>query len=190
MSLTPAFEIGLWNAWIFILGVVLIDYGLRYLIVDKKAALFIWPPYNKKEKKLSGILTVTYFTSWIYTIFLTLKPGTAWFYAGSSIYLLGMIFATMATLSFATTLLDKPNTKGIYRISRNPMAFGGFLVFIGISIACASWIFLLWAMVFILLQHILVIPEERMCLERYGNAYREYMNKTPKWIGVPKSREK
>jgi protein-S-isoprenylcysteine O-methyltransferase Ste14 len=190
MSLAPAFKIGVWNAWIFVLGVVLIGYGLRNLIVNKKAMLFIWPLYNKKEKKLSSILMVTYFASWIYTIFLPLKLGTIWFYAGLSIYLLGMVFVTMATLNFATTPLDKLVTKGIYRISRNPMDFGGFLIFIGIGIACASWIFLLMAMLYIILQHILVIPEERMCLEKFGNVYREYMNKTPKWIGMPKSESK
>ena len=34
------------------------------------------------------------------------------------------------------------------------------------------------------------IPEERECLEVYGNAYREYMNRTSRWVGIPKSREK
>ena len=28
MTLIPAFEIGVWNAWIFVLGLVLINYGL------------------------------------------------------------------------------------------------------------------------------------------------------------------
>jgi len=29
--------------------------------------------------------------------------------------------------------------------------------------------------------------EERMCLEKYGDVYREYMEKTPRWLGLPKS---
>ena len=186
MSLIPAFEIGLWNAWIFILPYLLMTYGLSFLIVNKKSALFIWPPYNKKEKKLLRILMVTMFGSWIYSIFLPLKLGTAWFYTGFFIYLLGMIFVTMATLNFATTPVDKPLTKGVFRISRNPMYFGFFLIYIGIGIACASWVFLLCAMVVIVLWQILVIPEERFCLEKFGEAYREYVNRTPRWIGVPK----
>ena len=28
--------------------------------------------------------------------------------------------------------------------------------------------------------------EERHCLKVYGNAYREYMDRTPRWIGIPK----
>ena len=34
------------------------------------------------------------------------------------------------------------------------------------------------------------IPEERECLEVYGNAYREYMNRTSRCGRTPKSREK
>lgn len=190
MSLIPVFEIGLWNAWILILGMASIHFGLSYLIVDRKAALFIWPPYNKKEKKLSNILTAAYFAPWVYAIFVPLKLGTAWFYAGLSVYLLGMIFATMGLIVFAVTPLDRPNTSGVYRISRNPLDFGAFLIFVGIGVACASWIFLLDAMALISLQSVLVMSEERMCLEKYGDAYREYMNRTPKWIGIPRSRKK
>jgi protein-S-isoprenylcysteine O-methyltransferase Ste14 len=32
-----------------------------------------------------------------------------------------------------------------------------------------------------------VAPEERGCLEKYGEAYRQYMNRTPRWIGLPRS---
>lgn len=83
--------------------------------------------------------------------------------------------------------MNRPATKGIYRISRNPSYLGGFLIFIGIGIASASWLFLLLIAIFIILQHILIGAEERWCLEKYGDAYREYMNRTPKWIGTPKS---
>jgi len=61
------------------------------------------------------------------------------------------------------------------------MWFGFFLVFAGTGIAFASWVLL------VLATGILVIAEERWCLEKYGEAYRENMNRTPKWIGIPKS---
>jgi len=31
-----------------------------------------------------------------------------------------------------------------------------------------------------------VPAEERFCLKQYGDTYREYMNKTPRWLGIPK----
>jgi protein-S-isoprenylcysteine O-methyltransferase Ste14 len=32
--------------------------------------------------------------------------------------------------------------------------------------------------------------EEAECLGHFGAAYREYMNRTPRWLGVPKSEKK
>jgi len=190
MSLIPEFELGLWNAWIFILLVFIIP----HLFLNKYWKVRGWDEeakrYSKKEKKLGNIPTVIFFASVIYGVFLPLKLWTAWFYVGLSIYLLSMIFLTMATLNFATTPLDKPVTKGAYHISRHPLSFGGFLASIGMSIACASWIFLLLVIVEIILMNTLVIPEERWCLEKYGDAYREYMNRPPKWIGIPKSKKR
>jgi protein-S-isoprenylcysteine O-methyltransferase Ste14 len=187
MSFISAFEIGLWNAWLFILGLILINYNLASLIA-KETTLFIWPQYNKKEKKILSIMMVVHFSSWIYSIFLPLKIDTAWFYTGLVIYLVGMAFLTMAVINFATTPVDKPVTKGVFYISRHPMYFGWFLIYISIGVACGSWIFLVIAMTFLILQMLILgIPEELMCLEKFGDAYREYMNKTPRWIGIPKS---
>ncbi len=185
MSLIPAFQIGVWNAWVLILPFALVGCGLSFSIVSKKAGLRLSPRYDKNEKALSITVMVGEFASCIYTIFLPLKLGTAWFYVGFPIYLAGMVFVTIVVVSFATSPVDKPVTKGIYSISRNPAYFGEFLIYISIGIACSSWVFLLMAMGYITLMNILVGPEERMCLEKYGEAYREYMDRTPRWIGIP-----
>jgi steroid 5-alpha reductase family enzyme len=187
MSLIPAFQIGLWNAWVLILPFALVGYGLSFSIVNKKAGLRLSPRYDEKEKALMITVMAGEFASYAYTIFLPLKLGTAWFYVGFPIYLASMVFVTIVVVSFATSPVDKPVTKGIYRISRNPTYFGCFLIYISIGIACSSWVFLLMAMGYIALLNILVAPEERMCLEKYGEAYRDYMKRTPKWIGIPKS---
>jgi len=57
-----------------------------------------------------------------------------------------------------------------------------------VSVASASWIFLLLSVVIIVLQTSQAIAEERGCLETYGDEYQEYLNRTPRWIGIPKSR--
>ena len=186
MSLIPAFEIGVWNAWIFVFPYVLVTFGLPYLAVSKESMLFHLPPHSKKEKKLFGFLLVTYGALCLYGIFLPLKLSTALFYVGFIVYLLGMIFIIMTMLNFATASSDKPLTKGVFRISRNPMYVGFSLTFIGIGLSCASWIVLLLAVITIILNNVLIIPEERLLLEKYGDSYREYMNRTPRWIGIPK----
>jgi protein-S-isoprenylcysteine O-methyltransferase Ste14 len=186
MSLVPAFEIGVWNAWIFILGLGLINYGLGFLIA-KESMLSTWPDYSQKEQRLFGIFMFVWVAPWIYSIFLPLQLGSALFYPGLAIYLLGIVFLAIAVINHATTPMGKPVTKGLYSISRHPMNLSWFLAYIGTGIACASWIFLLCGVLFIILGQILAVAEERGCLEEYGDAYREYMNKTPRWIGIPKS---
>jgi protein-S-isoprenylcysteine O-methyltransferase Ste14 len=41
-------------------------------------------------------------------------------------------------------------------------------------------------MVWIVSMHFGTFPEERELLEKYGDAYRKYMDSTPRWIGIPK----
>jgi len=64
-----------------------------------------------------------------------------------------------------------------------------FLMNVSIGIACASWVFLLYTIIDMILGNISVRAEERYLLKKYGDAYREYMNRTPRWIGVLKLRE-
>lgn len=191
MSLRPVFEIGLWNAWIFVLLGFLIGPVVGSLInkeAMKKA--HVRPPYSKTEEITERVFTLLWIASMVYSIFLPLKLGTVWFYAGLPICFLALVMNLMAGVAFATTALDEPVTKGVYRILRHPADFGGFLSYVGIGIACASWIYLLYAIVGLVLMHIMVEPEERFLLEKYGDSYREYMDRTPRWIGIPKSGQK
>jgi protein-S-isoprenylcysteine O-methyltransferase Ste14 len=196
MSLVPDFELGLWNAWIFMLYVIfsnVLPYVLSGKLIDKdllKKATAADMQLNKTEKKVSNIISFLFFALIAYSFFLPFKLGTIWLYVGFLTYLLGAIIETIAMLDFFTTAVDKPVTKGVYRISRNPMYLGMFLIFIGIGIACVSWLFLLLTTALIILIHISVISEERLCLEKYGDAYGEYMIRTPKWIGTPKSEQR
>jgi len=193
MSLIPEFELGLWNAWIFVLSYLLmfIVFGvLDRLMGLKGSSRPMTPPLNETEKKLDRIAALIFVASVIYSFFLPLKLGTAWFYIGLLVYLFGMIFTIVAGTNLMNTPVDRPATKGLYRISRNPIYLGTNLIFFGIGIACASWLVLLLIAVSIILQNISVGAEERWCLEKYGDAYREYLNSTPKWIGIPKSEKK
>ena len=66
------------------------------------------------------------------------------------------------------------------------MHLSQFLIFVGVGIAAASWIFLLVAVVYTIMLLLWVDAEERHCIKFYGDAYHEYMNRTPRWIGIPK----
>jgi len=192
MSLIPAFEIGVWNAWILLLlvFVTMLTPNLFLSEEGKKSTkrLESFAPSTKTEKILAWS---THLVIWpfviLYSIFLPLKLGTAWLYAGLLIFVVGLAMQVMITISAANTPLDEPVTRGPYRFSRHPIYLSGFLTLIGIGIASASWIVLLCALLWIVFFHIVVPTEERFCLKQYGDAYQEYMDRTPRWIGIPKS---
>ncbi len=200
MSLVPEFELGLWNAWILVILIFLIDIGLSSLIIrvflgrtksqEISRRHSAMPQLSEREKKLHHLLTVILLALFGYSVFLPLELSTVWFYAGLIVYATSMIFGFIATINFALAPVNKPATKGVYTISRNPMYFSMFLMFVGISITCASWLFLLLTIIWLVLSDKEVILEEGFCLETYGDSYREYMNRTPRWIGIPRSEKK
>ncbi len=189
MSLIPAFELGLWNAWIFMIlflfiqNVPLALLNLIYRGAYKRSAS---PPVNK-AKRIDSFITLIIIIAFIYSIFLPLKWETIWFYSGGFIFFIGLLVFLVASIYFAKTPLNEPITKGLYRYSRHPMYLAIVLVFIGISIASVSWFFLLLSIILIILLTILMSYEEQFLLEHYGDTYLTFMNKTPKWIGIPKS---
>jgi len=190
MSLIPAFEIGLWNAWIFMLPKVL-TFPLFIRIVRGRA------PEEEGKSQVSAISRtkritlysskIIYIPAFIYSIFLPLKLGTVWFYVGLAITLIGFIAGVIVILNWAASPLGEPVTNGLYRYSRHPMYVTSFIFFLGVSIATASWVFLLFAILLIAASFYFAPIEEQSCLEKYGDAYREYMNRTPRYIGIPKS---
>ena len=94
-------------------------------------------------------------------------------------------------VNFATTPLDRePITKGLYRYSRHPMYVTSFIALIGVGIVSASWLVLLLSALYMVFTVIAVQAEERFLLQQYGDAYRDYMNRTPRWLGMPKSEAK
>ncbi|MBM4447414.1 MAG: isoprenylcysteine carboxylmethyltransferase family protein [Chloroflexi bacterium] len=192
MSLVPVFKIGIWNAWIFmpaflflhgvaILVWLVLEYDLK--AVFKKVSD---GTYNTADRRIKWVWFLVGCLLLLYSIFLPLQLGTAWFYAGLAVCLVGLIIYEVAYATWPNTPSREPITKGPYRFSRHPVYIGIFVQLIGVGIASASWTFLLLAAVLIFLWRFLAFAEERICLERYGNSYREYMNRTPRWIGIPK----
>jgi len=187
MTLIPAFEIGIWNAWLFILYSFIPLFLTLMISKGREKGSNFTAGFNKLQKNAHLSFHLIYILLVIYSIFLPLKLGTVWFYVGLPVCLLGLILYTIPFVNVAKTPYDKPVTKGIYRYSRHPMYLTSFLLFTGVGIASASWVFLLLSIVYLILQPLFVIDEERFCLKHYGDAYREYMNRTPRWIGIPRS---
>ncbi|MFC1897266.1 methyltransferase family protein [Chloroflexota bacterium] len=188
MSIIPVFTIGVWNAWIFMS--VFILQMLVVVFLGKRVWERSGHPSDVKKSELeakAGIIGNTiWFLATVYSIFLPLQLGTIWFYIGLTIFLFGLMILGIATVNFARTPMEKPAMEGVYRFSRHPLYLSMVIVYIGTTIATASWVFFILGIANVFWIRIESLVEERYCLERYGNDYKEYMSETPRWIGMQK----
>ncbi len=188
MSWIPAFNIGLWNAWWF-----MSIYPLQWL------AVIIVPKHiaertshapeiiqNRQDRIMAFLTQGFWIGATLYSIFVPFQIGTPWFWTGLVFFIIGLSALVLASLAVAATPGDKPFTSGVYRFSRHPMYLSMILVYLGVSIAAASWLFFLITVITFFLQRYQAMKEERACLKEYGNAYREYMDRTPRWMGIPR----
>ena len=191
MSLMTAFEIGIWNAWIFMIWNIIIPILSNFIIREKGISKLIRTSVPMKyEKTLNVISMGVVIFGFLYSFFLPLKFNTIWFYIGLLMFLFGFIFNLSVLNNIRGAELNKPFTNGPYRFSRHPIYIALFMIIISISIMSLSWVFLLIAII-CGIHLILVAPvEEKYCLEKYGNLYGDYIKRTPRWIGFPKSEKK
>ena len=189
MSLIPAFEIGVWNVWIFTVLYFLPWIWLMFVARERMREMET--SHTETERRLYPFIMIPWFLALIYSIFLPLRLGTIWFYVGLPISIVGLIALYFLTSTIYVTAIDKkPLTGGLYRYSRHPYYLSELMIFVGVGVASASWVFLLFSILYSALHFIMAITEERFCLNKYGDPYREYMNRTPRWIGIPKSEKK
>jgi protein-S-isoprenylcysteine O-methyltransferase Ste14 len=78
-------------------------------------------------------------------------------------------------------------TGGIYAWTRNPMYVGGAPLMLGLAIVSAlDWLPLLMVPAWFVLHFGVVRREERYLEEKFGDAYRGYMARVPRYVGLPR----
>lgn len=194
MELIPAFELGLWNAWI--LQVIYFIVSMQPLVFkrllkgnirdDTKKLKNISPTHVKKtwhSKMLYWLLFIIFIISFIVTFFLPLQMESSWFYLGIILFIIGLFLIVFVIQSWITSTLNRPITSGIYHYSRHPMYISFFCSYIGICIATLSLLFLILTFIQISLTILQARSEEEYCVLRYGELYQKYIEETPRWIG-------
>jgi protein-S-isoprenylcysteine O-methyltransferase Ste14 len=192
MSWVPAFDIGLWNAWWFMM-----IYPLQWLAViilpERIAERTSHAPeiIHSRQDKIMAFLTQGFWIgATLYSLFVPFQVGTAWLWTGLALFIIGLSILVLASFTVAGTQQDKPFTSGVYSFSRHPMYLSMFFVYLAVSIAAASWLFFLITVITFFLQRYQAKKEERQCCAQFGNAYREYIKRTPQWIGIPRTETK
>jgi protein-S-isoprenylcysteine O-methyltransferase Ste14 len=188
MLLIPSLEIGIWNAWIFTIWLVISPFLPKIIIKEKIISKKLSTSAPMKYETILNIISMgAIILGFIYSIFLPIRLDTILFYVGLIIFLFGLIIEILVLFTLRNINLDKPFTIGPYKYSRHPLYLSLLLIIISVVIMTLSWIILLILIILIIHLVIAVPAEEKYCLEKYGNEYKEYLKKTPRWIGIPKS---
>ena len=183
MELFTNLEIGLFNGWIlivFFFGA----YGITLIFFPKNAIARLYDRSGpRKQKLLRRLFLVILVLLWLIYVSLTpLKIGAVVFVTGISIYSLGLIGFVIALVNFKNTPVDQPVTNGLYRISRHPQQLSASVSFLGISIAIGSWPAFVFMILGVIGAHNKILAEEKACLEQYGESYKNYMERIPRYF--------
>jgi protein-S-isoprenylcysteine O-methyltransferase Ste14 len=77
-------------------------------------------------------------------------------------------------------------TIGLYQYSRNPQLVGSFFFIAGYAMLWPSWMGALWASLWLVITHLMVKGEEEHLKKVFGGEYRDYCQRTPRYLGLPK----
>ena len=183
MELVPTLKIGWLNGWILLCLLCLIE-GFLLLVFPKDVVtrLFDRSGWDKKQRTFTVIGKLFSLACLILIILTPLKIGSSALVMGTILYTLGLVGLIIAIFNFRNTPLGQPVTVGFYRLSRHPQILMLFVLFMGICIAIGSWLELLMLMTSKLFQHLGILAEEDACLEQYGDSYRAYMKRVPRYL--------
>ncbi len=183
MELVPTLKIGWLNGWILLCLLCLIE-GFLLIVFPKDVVtrLFDRSGWDKKQRTFTVIGKLFSLACLILIILTPLKIGSSALVVGTILYILGLVGLIIAILNFRNTPLGQPVTGGLYRLSRHPQILMLFILFMGICVAIGSWLALLVLMISKLVQHLGILAEEEVCLERYGDSYRTYMKRVPRYF--------
>jgi protein-S-isoprenylcysteine O-methyltransferase Ste14 len=171
--------------------------GLFILTINHSSFRF-WPPQSSRSWQ--------FFVSWIMAgvvvaifLFLGLLNFDSFILpnlwkrlpAASAVFVIGTVIGSWAYLSFGlrTTIgLGKQLIiRGPYRYSRNPQYIGDSLNIIAFIILTNSWMAAVVGVLGIALNYLAPFTEEPWLEEQFGDAYREYRRKVPRFFLLDKS---
>lgn len=172
------------NGFLLLIPFLFIRFVLLFFLNKKaiqRAAHFA--PLQGKEKAAYYIYQVSNIGLLLYPIFLTVKVDFSWqFYLGLICYILGLCLCVITMVCFSSPDSTGLNINGIYKFSRNPMYIAYFICFVGMALLTQSLILSGLILVFQISAHWIILAEERWCIEKFGIAYKQYMENVRRYL--------
>jgi protein-S-isoprenylcysteine O-methyltransferase Ste14 len=177
----PEIALTLLNGFLFILPLFVLRFGLPALVSKQALSdLQFFPPVEGVEQTALRVYTITNLFLVFSPLLARIQAGTQYFFIGLALYLLGVALLALALLHFSAE--GGLTQRGIYRFTRNPIYIGYFLFYLGIAFIIGSWTYLVVTVIYQLSVHWLILSEERWCAGKYGEDFRAYCERTPRYL--------
>ena len=183
LEFIPKFSLGLLNGWIYF-----VFYLIIFIIVmstcsrEVKKRLYDRSLWDKKTKIITAIGKLFSFANIIMIFLAAIQFGKIEFIIGTVLYSVGLIGLGIAIINYRNAPLDKPITRRLYKISRNPQMVMIYIMFTGMMLVIASWINLIFLFISIICAHFSILGEEKALTDHYGESYQEYKKKVPRYF--------
>ena len=185
MELIPTLKIGWFNGWI-LLCLVYSIFGILLILFPKDVVSRLYnydrSSWGKTQRAFYIIGKLLALVCLVLIIFTPLKIRANIFIPGIILFAFGLTGFIIALFNFKNTPLDQSVTRGLYRISRHPQVLMLFIMSVGICITIGSGLVLFIVIISSLFLHSRDLAEEKACLERYGDSYRNYMKLVPRYF--------
>ena len=110
-------------------------------------------------------------------------------YVAEIMFIIGFLLSIISVLNLGnSTRLGLPSsetslkTKGLYKISRNPMYVGFNLITIASMIYTLNWIIVILGVYTLITYHLIIKGEEKFLTYRFGDDYIAYTKKVRRYL--------
>ena len=164
----------------------LIRFGLLSFF-GKKAVYRVayFAPINKDEIPAYYVYQISTAAIFLYTAFLNFYfDFSVLTFLGLLLYILAHIMLAITIVNFSSPDEIGLSVKGIYKFSRNPMYLSYFICMLSWVLLTKSIVLLIIVIIYQISTHSIIISEERWCLEKFGDEYKEYMARVGRYFLV------
>lgn len=176
------FRLGILNAWLLSLPFFLLVTLMAGTKREAVRRMSDMAGYTAKEKIITVCASLSPYPFMIATVWAPFTSLPPLLCLGLLVYILGMALLAASINVIISTPQDKPFMAGPYRISRNPMYVSATAVFIGICLATANLVLAGYVAAMTVLQHFMILAEERICGLKYGAQFDSYRSKVPRYL--------
>jgi protein-S-isoprenylcysteine O-methyltransferase Ste14 len=170
-------------------------YIILFLLTIWRPPFRFWPPPSARSWQflfawlIAGLVFVNFFflglldfdSAFLPEVRSRLPLALLFFVAGMALGVWGgAVFGYRSTLGLGDRLV----TRGPYRFTRDPQYIGDCLLALGYMIFTNSWLAWVIGLLGIILNGLAPFTEEPWLEERFGDEYREYKRRVPRFFGL------